>query len=71
MAKLKVPYTRRSGFSDSKLYMSYLECLKNCYNEVDGTFYDAILFIQPGKTTAGDFNPDFFRNLEGYQSFIQ
>jgi hypothetical protein len=29
---------RRSGFSGSKLYKSYLECLKNHYNAVDGTF---------------------------------
>jgi hypothetical protein len=42
MAKSKVPYRRRSGFSDSKSYKSYLECLKNCYNAVDGTFDDAI-----------------------------
>ena len=42
MAKLKVPYARRSGFSDSKSYKSYLECLKNRYNATDGTFNDAI-----------------------------
>jgi len=42
MAKLKVPYTRRSDFSGLKSYMQYLERLKNRYNAVDGTFYDAI-----------------------------
>jgi len=42
MAKLKVPYTRRIGFSGKKSYKSYLERLKNHYNAVDGTFYDAI-----------------------------
>jgi hypothetical protein len=42
MAKIKVPYTRRSSFSDKKLYIYYLEWLKNCCNAVDGTFYDAI-----------------------------
>ncbi len=41
-AKIKVPYTRRSDFSDKKSYMQYFEWLKNCYNAVDGTFYDAI-----------------------------
>ena len=43
MAMLKVPYTRRSGFSGSRLYKSYLECLKNRYNAVDGTFTEAII----------------------------
>jgi len=33
---------RRSGFSGSKLYKSYLESLKNRYNEVDGAFNNAI-----------------------------
>ena len=42
MVMLKVPYTRRSGFSDKKSYKSYLEWLKNHYNAVDGTFSDAI-----------------------------
>jgi hypothetical protein len=42
MAKLKVSYTRRSGFSGSKLYKLYLECLKNRYTAGDGTFNDAI-----------------------------
>jgi hypothetical protein len=42
MAMLKDPYTRRSCFSGSKEYKSYIECLKNCYNAVDGTFNDAI-----------------------------
>ena len=50
MAKVKVPYTRRSDFSDNKSYKSYLEWLKNCYNAVDGTFNDAI-FI--GNETSG------------------
>ncbi len=26
--------------------MQYAECLKKCYNAVDGTFYDAINFGQ-------------------------
>jgi hypothetical protein len=42
MAKIKAPHTRGSGFSGSKSYMQYLECLKNRYNAVDGTFYNAI-----------------------------
>ncbi len=45
MAKIKVQYSRRSDFSDKKSYKSYLEWLKNCYNAVDGTFYDAINII--------------------------
>ena len=42
MAKLKVSYTRRSGFSGTRQYMQYAECLKNRCNAVDGTFYEAI-----------------------------
>jgi len=44
MAKIKIPYTRRSGFSDKKSYLLYLEWLKNRYNAVDGTFNNAIKF---------------------------
>jgi hypothetical protein len=42
MAKLRVPYTRRSGFSGSKSYRSYIERLKNSCNAVDGSFSKAI-----------------------------
>ena len=38
----KGPYTRRCGFSGLKRYRSYVECLENHNNAVDGTFYDAI-----------------------------
>ena len=31
-------------FSGSKAYIQYVEGLKNHYNAVDGTFYDAINF---------------------------
>jgi hypothetical protein len=33
---------RRSGFSGTRQYLYYAECLKNHCNVVDGTFYDAI-----------------------------
>ncbi|MCP4371348.1 MAG: hypothetical protein GY797_25005 [Deltaproteobacteria bacterium] len=33
---------RRSGFSDLRLYMEYVEFLKNRTNAVDETFFDAI-----------------------------
>jgi hypothetical protein len=42
MAKQKFRYTRRSDFSGARLYIWYVEYLKNCYNAVDRTFYDAI-----------------------------
>ncbi len=42
MAKLNVPYTRRSNFSYAKAYKSYARRMKNCCNAVDGTFYNAI-----------------------------
>ena len=42
MAKVKVLYARRSGFSGKKSYMQYLERLKNHYNAADGAFNDAI-----------------------------
>ena len=44
MAKLKVSYTRRSGFSGVKAYIQYVEGLKKYYNTIDETFYDAIKF---------------------------
>ncbi len=44
MAKLKVPYTRRSVFSGAMAYFSYVERLKKPYNAVDGTYNDAIYF---------------------------
>ncbi len=37
MAKLKVPYRRRSGFSGLKLYKSYIERLESLDTAVDGT----------------------------------
>jgi hypothetical protein len=43
MAKLKGSYTRRIGFSGTRLYIQYVEFLKNRYNAVDETFNDAII----------------------------
>ena len=42
MAKYKFRYTRSNGFSGAKAYMWYVECLKNGYDAVDRTFYDAV-----------------------------
>ena len=42
MAKEKVRYIRRSDFLGARPYIWYAEYLKNCYNAVDRTFYDAI-----------------------------
>jgi hypothetical protein len=50
MAKYKFRYTRRSDFSGARQYTWYVECLKNCCNAADRTFYDAIKitkFINP------------------------
>jgi len=47
VAKLNVPYTRRSDFSYAKAYKSYVERMKNHCNAVDGTFNDAINLIRP------------------------
>ena len=45
MAKSKGSYTRRSGFSGMRLYIQYVEFLKNRYNAVDETFDDAIKYV--------------------------
>ncbi len=66
----KGPYTRRCGFSGSKLYKSYVESLKNRNNAVDGTFYDAIIIafkkvdVNPFSTLRALFSAlPFFRFL--------
>ncbi len=43
MAKVKVPYTRRSDFSFAMAYIWHSERMLNRYYEDDGTFYDAII----------------------------
>jgi len=42
---MKSEYTRRSDFSGTRLYIQYVEFLKNRYNAVDETFYDAIKYL--------------------------
>jgi hypothetical protein len=46
MAKQKGSYTRRSNFSGARPNTWYVECVKNCYNAADETFYDAIKFLK-------------------------
>ncbi|MBW2606563.1 MAG: hypothetical protein JRD05_02890 [Deltaproteobacteria bacterium] len=41
---------RRSGFSGTRQYIQYVEFLKNRYNAVDETFYDAINKWKIGNT---------------------
>ena len=76
MAKLKVPYTRRSVFSGVMAYLSYVERLKKRYNAVDGTFNDAVkLFAfndQRNRTVIdqGNFHPGLeFAGLCCYSFF--
>jgi hypothetical protein len=42
MANRKVLNMKCSGFSGTRQYVEYVECLKNHDSAVDRTFYDAI-----------------------------